>query len=67
MIHSTLCSDCPELPDMKQIVTQTQHAAAMEASKQTGSTETVLDPARPKEPCPLSKKSSTTRAVQQLG
>lgn len=41
---------------MRQIGTQTRHAAAMVACKQIGSTEIVIDFTRPKNPHPLSKK-----------
>ena len=37
----------PVLPDTPHIVTHKQHAAAMEASKQTGSTQIVPDSSRP--------------------
>lgn len=37
----------PQLPDMKQIIAR-KHKQAMEESKQTGSTEIVIDSSRPK-------------------
>ena len=42
MCYDSLFSEYPVLPGMKQIGIQAQHAAAKEASKQTGSTEIVL-------------------------
>lgn len=44
----SLVSQHPVLPDIKQIGTQTQRAAAMEFRKQTGPTEIVIDSTRPK-------------------
>ena len=41
LCYDSLFSAYPQLPDMKQIGTQTHRAAAMGAGKQTGST--VLD------------------------
>ena len=50
----------PWLPDMKLFATQTQRSAAMQAGKQTESTEIVLDSTQRKKPHPPLK---TTRAV----
>lgn len=41
---------------MNQIGTEAQCAEAMEASKQTGSNEIVLDSPQPKKLCPIAKK-----------
>ena len=51
---------------MKQIGTQIQRDAAMEASKLTGSTEIVPDSPRPKKPRPLSKQLPDQSCVQTL-
>ena len=42
-VEDSLFSKCTGLPDIKKIGTPTQCAVAMEASKQTGSIEIVLD------------------------
>ena len=41
------CLQYPVLPDTPHLGTHKQHAAAMEASKQTGSTQIVPDSSRP--------------------
>ena len=55
MIHFFL--EFPRLPDIKQIGTQSQHPATMEANKHTGSTELDLDST-------LHKASSSFEKVQ---
>ena len=52
--YDSLFSEYPGLPDMKQNGTQTQHAAAMEASEPT---EIVLDPIHPEQRWPLWAKA----------
>ena len=51
--YDSLFFEFPGLPDIRQIGTQTQRAAAMDASKRTESTEIVLDSTRPEKPRPL--------------
>lgn len=48
-------SRAPRLPDMNQIGTERQCAEAMEASKQTGSNEIVLDSPWPKKLCLIAR------------
>ena len=50
------CSEYTGLPEMKHVGPQTQRAAAMEASKQAGCTETALDFTQRKNTRPLWKK-----------
>ena len=45
--YDSLFSEYPRLPDMLQIGTQIQNAAAMEVSKGTGSTKKCLDSNQP--------------------
>ena len=49
MCYDSLFSQYPWLPDIKLIGAYKQRAAAMEAMKQTGSTEIALDSTNPKQ------------------
>ena len=51
-VYDSLFSEYPGLPDMKEVGTQAQHNATVEANKCTGWTESVLDSIQNQKPRP---------------